>query len=254
MASDNGFSYQIPIPEELKKYLETPTCLDIGLPDPKQVDLTLFSGAKLKGINFDPTKIPTDCSLNLSLMLQLGPILANLECIIRVLKLIKPLIDIVKGLPFPPAKAITDFGEAAVDVGKCIVSLTTPLGMIPFVKDILIMIVRTLKCILSAMSSILETLEKLSLDMLAAEGNPTEQALIECAKENAQRSAIGQLQAVEPVMVIIGIAGTIFEIAGVGPIEIPTFEGVEEIEDIRTFVSTMEEFVATLELIVDALP
>ena len=54
-------------------------------------------------------------------------------------------------------------------------------------------------------------------------------------------------------MVILEIASPIFEIGQVGPIEIPTFEGVEGIEQMRSFTTTMGEFVDTLQLIADGL-
>jgi len=50
------------------------------------------------------------------------------------------------------------------------------------------------------------------------------------------------------------IAAPIFEIAQVGPIEIPTLGGVEGVEEIRSFITTVEDIVNTLELIVEALP
>jgi len=251
--SENGFQFDVPVPEELQKFLAKPRCAEISLPEPGSVSLNLPSGGTIKGIG-DVTKgIPTDCSLNVSLMLQLGPILANLECFIRVLKLIKPLIDVIKGLPFPPVKAIADFGEAATDVVECIVKFTTPAGMIPFVKDILCLIIRILNCMLDQMNSLLALMEKLTLSFDAADGNAVQQELIKCAQDNAQRSANAQLQAVEPVMVILEIAAPIFEIAQVGPIEIPTFEGVEGVEQMRGFLTTMESFVDTLQLVADGL-
>lgn len=251
--SSEGFDFEIPLPEELKEFLAKPRCADISLPEPGSVSLELPTGGTIKGIG-DVTKgIPTDCSLNVSLMLQLGPILANLECFIRVLKLIKPLIDVIKGLPFPPVKAIADFGEAATDVVECIVKFTTPAGMIPFVRDILCLIIRALSCMLDQMNSLLAVMTKLSISFDAADGNAVEQELIKCAQDNAQRSANAQLQAVEPVMVILEIASPILEIAQVGPIEIPTLEGVEGVEQMQTFVSTMEGFVDTLQLLADGL-
>ena len=69
----------------------------------------------------------------------------------------------------------------------------------------------------------------------------------------AQRSANAQLQSVEPVMVILEIAAPIFEIAQVGPIEIPTLEGVEGVDQIRVFITTMEQFVDTLQLLADGV-
>lgn len=248
------FNIQKTLGDEIAQFLAQPRCADIALPEPATVNLRLPTGGKLKGINFDPNVIPTDCALNLSLLVQLGPILANLECFIRVLKLVKPLIDIVNGLPFPPVEAIKKFGEAAAEVIECIAAFTTPAGMIPFVKDILLLIIRMLKCMLSALKSIVSLLEKLSLDLLAAEGNPTEQALIACAQDNAQRAATAQMQSVEPVMVILEVAAPLLEIAGVGPIAIPSVSSAEDLEGIKSFISSMEEFVQTLELIVEALP
>ena len=249
----DGFEIGVSLSEEIASYLAQPICAEIALPEPGSVSLELPTGGTIKGIGDVTNGIPTDCSLNVSLMLQLGPILANLECFIRVLKLLKPLIEVIKGLPFPPPTAITDFGEAAVDVAECIVKFTTPAGMIPFVRDILCLIIRILNCMLDQMNSLLALMEKLTLSFDAADGNAVEQELLKCAQDNAQRSANAQLQAVEPVMVILEIAAPIFEIAQVGPIEIPTFENVEGVEEMRSFTTTMGEFVDTLQLIADGV-
>jgi hypothetical protein len=246
--SDKGFNIDVPLPDELKAFLAQPICADIALPEPGKVSLQLPTGGSIKGIG-DVTKgIPTNCSLNVSLLLQLGPILANLECFIRVLKLIKPLIDIVKGLPFPPVKAISDFAEAAKEVTECIMAFTTPGGIGPFVRDILCLIIRILTCLVQQMDSIVSVMEGLSLKIAAAEGNAVEQELLKCAQENAQRAATAQLQAVEPVMVILQVAAPLLELAQVGAIEIPAFDGVEGAEQMRGFVDTMQQLVETLEL------
>jgi len=251
--SDKGFDVEVPLPEELARFLAKPLCADIALPEPGNVTLRLPTGGTIKGVGDITKGIPTNCSLNFSLLLQLGPILANLECFIRVLKLIKPLIEVIKGLPFPPVKAIMDFGEAAAEVTECIASFTTPLGLAAFVRDILCLVIRILKCMLEQMNSLLALMEKLSISFAAADGNAVQQELLKCAQENAQRSATAQLQAVEPVMVILEIAAPVFEIAQVGPIEIPTFGGVEGVEEMRAFTTTMEGFVDTLQLIADGL-
>jgi hypothetical protein len=252
--TDQGLDIQVPLPEALTEFLRAPRCAEIALPEPGNVKLDLPTGGTIKGIGDVTQSIPTDCSLNFSLMLQLGPILANLECFIRLLKLIEPLIAVIKGLPFPPVEAIKKFGEAAVDVTECIVKFTTPAGMIPFVKDILLLIIRILGCLVDGLESIISVMKGISVDLVGAAGNPTQQALLECAQDNAQRSANAQLQAVEPVMVILGIAAPIFEIAQVGPIEIPTLGGVKGVEEMETMVVALGDFVDTLQLIADVLP
>jgi len=248
-----GVSLDVQLPADLQKLLAAPLCVDIALPQPGKVSLQLPSGGTIKGIGDVTRGIPTNCSLNVSLMLQLAPILGNLECFIRVLKLIKPLIDIVKGLPFPPVKAITDFAEAAKEVMECITAFTTPAGIGPFVRDILCLIIRMLSCLVQQMDSVLSLMEKLSLSIAAADGNATEQALLQCAQENAQRAATAQLQSVEPVMVILEMVAPLLEIAQVGPIEIPSIGGGESVEDMRAFVTTLEQLVETLELVAKAL-
>jgi hypothetical protein len=55
-------------------------------------------------------------------------------------------------------------------------------------------------------------------------------------------------------MIILEIAAPIIEVAQVGPIEIPTLADAKDLEGIKSFISTMEEFIKTLELIVEALP
>jgi hypothetical protein len=253
MPANSGLNLEVPLPDELKALLAQPSCADLALPEPGKVSLQLPTGSTIKGIG-DVTKgIPTNCSLNVSLMLQLGPILANLECFIRVLKLIKPLIDIVKGLPFPPVKAIADFAEAAKEVTECIVSFTTPLGMIPFVRDILCLAIRILACVKQQMESIVSVMKGLAVKIAAADGNAVEQELLQCAQENAQRAASAQLQAMEPVMVILQVAAPLLEIAQVGPLELPTFDGVEGVEQMEAFVDTLGGFVETLELVAKAL-
>src|SRR5215471_17415945 len=129
----------VPLPDRLKQYLAQPHYVDLQLPKPGKVEVCLPLSGRLQGL-VDATKaIPDDCSLTFSLLLQLGPIMASIECLIKVLKLIKPLIDIVKSLGPPPdpiklPKAIGDFLPAAEDVLKCV--LQVQLGVPMFVRDL----------------------------------------------------------------------------------------------------------------------
>lgn len=250
---EGGVECTFELPPHIAAYLEQPTCLDIGLPEPKTASLELPTGSTIKGITDITQGIPTDCSLNLSLMLQLTPILANLECFIRLLKLIKPLIDVIKGLPFPPVKAIKDFGEASVDVGECILKLTTPLGIIPFVLSILCLIIRILGCMVDQMQSLLAVVTSLNLQLESAAGNDALLANIACARDNAQKSANSMMLSVEPVLVILELVAPLLEIAQVPALEIPTFGGVEGVEEMQVFLDALSGFRDTLQLVADGL-
>lgn len=250
---EGGFELSAELPPHIAAFLEQPRCLDIGLPEPKTAKLELPTGATIKGITDLTQGIPTDCSLNLSLMLQLGSILANLDCFIRLLKLIEPLIEVIKGLPFPPVEAIKKFIEASVDVGECIVKFTTPLGMVPFVRDILCLIIRLLSCMIDQMGSLLAVMTSLSLQLESAEGNDALLANIACAQDNAQKSANSMMLSIEPIMVILDLAAPLLEIAQVPALQIPTFGGVEGVEEMQTFLDTLTGFRDTLQLVADGL-
>jgi hypothetical protein len=242
------------LPPELAELLKQPRCLDIGLPEPGSATLTLpFGGARLKGVADATRGIPTDCSLNISLLLQLGPIVANLHCLIQVLKLIEPLIEIVKGLPFPPVEAITKFVEASSGVLGCIAALTTPTGICQFVRDILLLIIRILNCLIDQMKSLIGILGPISLQLQAADGNAALEASLACAQQNAERSMAAAYSSIEPVMLVLELVGPLLEIAQVGPIEIPALAPPEDVEQMEQVVQTLEEFVATLQLVADAL-
>lgn len=242
----------VELPERLTEFLAEPRCADIALPEPASVSLALPTGGRLRGVADVTRAIPTDCALNVSLMLQLGPILANLECFIRVLKLLKPLMDVIDGLPVPPVKAIQEFGEAAAEVTECVVAFTSPAGMLPFVRDILCLIARMFRCLVDQTKNLLAVMRSLELQATAAQGNDALLANLDCARENVQRSANSVLQSVEPAMVILEWVAPLLEIAQMPAIEVPSFGDVEGIDEMEQYLATMEGFVETLELAAEA--
>ena len=239
---------------ELQEALTQPVCADLSLPKPGNVQLTLPTGGTLKAIADASRAIPTDCTLTANLMLQLGPILANLDCIIKLLKLIEPLIEVIKGLPFPPVEAIKKFGEAVPPVVACITALTG-LGIPPFVRDILCLIIKIMRCLIDQLNSIIAVLGGLQLDFEAAqlEGNEEQLASIECARENAMCSADAAFQSIEPVMLVLELVMPLFEMTPASPIEIPSFAPAEDVEGMKTLVAAMEGFVDALQIPADVL-
>ena len=131
----------IPIPDKLKKLLEVPPCDQIRLPFPEPAKIKLPTGGSFKAFTDISKGIPTDCSMTFNLALQIAPFLGATECLFKVLKLIKPLIDVVEGLGPPPdpiklGKAIPEFLKAAPPVLECALAVT-PFNIIPFIRDLL---------------------------------------------------------------------------------------------------------------------
>jgi hypothetical protein len=248
---------EVPLPESLKKVLAAPVC--VPLPKPGKAEIHLPTGGTLKGI-VDITKgIPDDCSLNFSLILQLAPLLASIECLVKVLQLIKPLIDVVKGLGPPPdliklGNAIPEFLKAAEALLPCL-AVPTPVVMIPFVRDILLLIIKLLNCIVGQLKSILALMGGLALQISSAraEGNTELMAALQCAQDNANASAQHMMSAIDPVLVILSLAEPFLGIAGAPAIQTPTIGSAEDIEGLQKVVDTLGELTKALQLVADAL-
>src|SRR4051794_41004299 len=160
-----GTSIDIPLPPELEEFLKAPKC--ISLPGPAKVEINLPTGGKIKGIVDISKAVPDDCSMIFSLVLQLAPFLASIECLMKLMKLIQPLIDVIKGLGPPPdliklGGAIPKFIEASTEVMPCVLNLTG-LGIPLFVKDLLCLLIKLLNCITGLLKSILNVMGGIAL-------------------------------------------------------------------------------------------
>ena len=156
---------------QLQQQLALPHCVDLRLPKPKLPQIRLPTGGSIKAIADLTRGIPSDCSLNVNIALQLAPIMASIECLVKVLAVIKPLIDVIKALnppdPISLGKAVPDFLEAAKGLTGCLL-VPTPLAMIPFIKDILLLIIAMLRCLIGQMRSILGKLAGLEVKIASA--------------------------------------------------------------------------------------
>src|SRR6266849_3199639 len=177
----------IAVDADLNELFQLPTCADLSLPSAGPLKVQLPTGGSIQAFADISKGIPTDCAMTFSLMLQIAPFLAATECLLKVLKLLKPLIDVIQGLPVPPVKAIQEFAKAAVDLAPCLL-VPTPASIIPFIRDLLCLILKVLKCFLSQMKSLLKIMGGLSLQLNLAQqsGNDELVATLQCAQQNAQ--------------------------------------------------------------------
>ncbi len=247
----------IKLPDAIQKQLAIPHCVDLSLPKPSLPEIRLPTGGSIKGIA-DLTKgIPSDCSLNFSLALQIAPIMASIECLVKVLGLLKPLIDVVKGLTSDPSKlisAIPEFIEAAGKLAPCLL-VPTPAAMIPFIIDLLKLLIAMLRCVVQQLRSIIAVLDGLEVSIASATqaGNTELLATLECAKGNAQTSLAGTMQGIEPVKVLLELAGSFFDIAGVPAITIPPLAPAEDLSALQDTLNTLQQVLDTMQSVLDAL-
>lgn len=241
----------IPLPPELQELVQAPVC--VPLPQPGKMQITLPTGGAIKGIADASKGIPDDCALSFSLVLPLLTFLGNFECLFKVLKLIEPLIDVVKSLsppdPIKLPEAIKKFLDAATDLAPCLL-VPTPAAMIPFVRDILCLVIKLLHCIVGQLKSIMGVMGGLALQMQSAEaaGNRDLVAALQCAQGNAQISAQHAFASLEPILLILSLAEPFLGIAGVDPIKTPALASPEDLESMQSVVNTLDELVKTLTL------
>lgn len=248
----------IPLPDALTEALASPKCIDLSLPKPNLPSLTLPSGGKIQAI-CDITKgIPSDCSMNVNLMLQIAPIMASMECLLKVLKFLATLVDAFKSATSPPKilTALGDIVKAGEDLIPC---FGMPLGLTipPFIKDLLLLIIKMLKCIVQALKSVVDLLDGLELEISSAaqNGNDALAAQLECAKENGMLAAQGAMMAIDPIATVLEIAGVFFALMpGAPKIELPSLAAVEDLDAMKTAIGTLEEVILVLEGIVESLP
>ncbi len=245
----------IPVPDELREALSAPKCIDLSLPEPKKITVTLPTGASLTSLNNAGQNIPNDCSLTFSLMLQIAPLMGSMECVLKILKLLKPLSDAVTSPPPTPA-LIKKIAEAVADLAPCFLMLT-PAGMIPFVRDILCLILKIFNCLIGQLKTALEFMNGLNINLkkTQASENPDPEliATLECAQQNVLTSVGHLMNGIEPVKAILDLAAPFMSIAGVSAIQLPELGSAEDSEALNQVVTTMEEVVTTIQQIVDGL-
>jgi len=238
----------IPLSVDLNSALELPACQDIRLPLPKDLKIQLPTGGSIQAIADVSKGIPDDCAMTFSLMVQIAPLLASLECLLKILKLLKPLVDVITNLPFPPVKAVQDFAKAAVDLAPCFL-IPTPAVIAPFVRDILCLILRVLGCLRDQLESLLKIMRDLQEQLAAARsaGNFALEETLLCAQENAEISGQHLMKAIEPIAVLLDLAGSVMALAGVGPIALPQIGDKADLQALQTLLQTLDGVIGSIE-------
>lgn len=249
----------IELPAALRDALAVPRCADLGLPAPTTLTLSLPTGGSLPAINDFTRGLPTDCSLAFNLLAQIGPLMGNLHCVISILKVVKPMMEVVTGLtknPLkPPAQAVAEMAEAIPPAMECILKLVVPQsGLVFFLADVLNLIAKLLKCLMQHLESLASMLGGLNLKIESAAGNPDLLGSLQCAQENALTSAAGLMASVEPLAALIELAKPLASFAGVElDIDLSGLGSADSAEAIQQVVETLTPIVAAIETVAQAL-
>lgn len=192
----------------------------------------VFNGGQLLPfIDVEPRS--AECSANANLLTQVSPLIVSLTCQLRVLGLIKPLIEVIKGLPNPSPTAIAGFLEAAAELAPCLGTFT-PSGVLPFLRDLLCLEIRSLNCVLQNLRRILALSEGDS----AAIAPSTVQAV---------------LDSYAPIVGVLDLASGLFGIAGVTIPTAPILAGGVDLASLNTDQIVVADYITVLQAVADAL-
>jgi len=250
----------IVLPAELTAALTPPVCSVLALPTATMPSVTLPIGGSFQGVADFTKGLPTDCSMNFSLLLQLAPMMASMECLLKVLKFLSTAVGIIQGItsPLNIISAIPKIVEAAADLLPCFDMAIPPfLPTLCFLKDLLALIASMILCAVEALESVLAILSGLSLQISAAEaaGNSDLLAALQCAQQNASTSAAGTMMSLQPIMVLLTLAGTFMQLAGKSlDITLPSAVPTSDLEGMQSMLQELAKVAQTIKDIADALP
>jgi hypothetical protein len=194
--------------------------------------IELPTGGQLLG--FADLKIrSTECSADTNLQTQVAALIASMTCQLKILKLLKPLIDVIQGLPTPPVRALQEFSEAAADLVPCLL-VPTPAGVLPFLQGLLCLEIRSLNCFLRNLQAMV-TLPGVKPSAVAA---------------SEVRSVLDSYQ---PIIGILDLARGLFQIAGLTIPKAPTLSGKIDSVSLTTDQSSVAAFTAALQTVADSL-
>jgi hypothetical protein len=241
----------IPVSEDLNELLKLPPCKDIQLPKPSVPKITLPTGGSLQAFTDISKGVPTDCAMTFSLLLQIAPLLAGMECLVKVLGIIGPLAAIAQG----DLEQATKLPDAIRELQPCIEMVVPGGPMVAFVRDILCLILKVLNCVLGQLRTIVGLMGSLAIQLKIAEesGNTELQKSLKCAQENAAISAQHLTESMGSIGALLGLIGPFMSIAGVDAITLPAIGSDTDINSLNQTIQAVEGVVVAIEAVTDAL-
>jgi hypothetical protein len=224
-------------------------CIPLELPEIP--DITLIGGAKLSGFLDFSQGMPTQCTVNASLMLQLAPVLASLTPLLKILA-------VIKGLKAAAESAFLDSGDllsAIADLVPLFVALT-PAGMAVTIAGILRLIISFMNCFIAQLESAVSFQANISalqaeVDLNPAAVSPVLLASLSCAKANAEISMQGAMASLGPIQPLLEV---VTSVAGVAGISLDLAIDVSGAADTSEVISTLKTTITSIEEAINALP
>jgi hypothetical protein len=179
---------------------------------PEIPSIELLGGVKISGFLDFSQGMANQCSVNMSLMQQLAPLLASLAPVLQILGVIKALADFASNPLVNGPDLIIEINKVA----KLFISLT-PAGMAVTIAGILRLIIAFLHCFIVQLEAALEFQANIARARasLAIETNLVLEASLSCAEVNAKIAIDQTMGALGPIGPLLDVVSIIGGIAGI---------------------------------------
>jgi hypothetical protein len=219
---------------------------------PPDLKITLPFG-ELKAYRDFAAGMPTDCNLTFNLLVQISPLLASMACLLKILNVIGSLKEFLlafPNIPSVPAKA-AKVVEAIGEMATCLPPIMFP-NLFIMIKDILLLIINFLLCLISQLESILKF--QVGIDLSSAEGNPALTASLKCAQANAQTAAEHLAASIGPLKPLLDMVSMVAGIIGLN-IALPPLDATfAPGADMAESIDKLKQGVEALKQVVEAIP
>jgi hypothetical protein len=173
----------------------------------------------------------SECLAITNLQSQVAPLIASMSCQLKMLKLFKPLIEVIRGLPSPPVQALEEFSSAALELAPCLAT-ATPSGILPFLRDLLCVEIKSLNCLLHNLQDVMG------------------QGSTELGSKSPARNV---LNSYPPIVGNLKLAGELFQMAGLTLPEAPALGDGTDLASLTADQSAIVAFTTALRSMADAI-
>jgi len=160
-------------------------------------------------------------------------LLVSMSCQLKILKLLKPLIEVIRGLPSPPLQALLEFSKVATELEPCLL-VPSALAILPFVRDLLCIELRSLRCLL-------RNLQAVGTQAGADSGSST------------QLLARSILDSYVPIVGVLKLAAEFFQMAGIALPAEPILSGGTDPASLHADQVAIVAYTAKLQEVADAI-
>jgi hypothetical protein len=246
----------ITVSPDLSAMFQLPACASVRLQVPKPISLQLPGGASMQSFSDISKGFPTPSAMTFSLMMQMAPFLASIQPLVKVLNFVMTVQQVLSNFnPLNIPGAVASIVQAADEVVKVAVSYT-PAGLVPFILDLMSLILTALKGFVTEMEAVVSSIKLSSIQIQIASdaGNGELLSSLNCAQANAFVQAQALLGSLGPIGVILQLAGDFLKLLNISPITLPTSGSIgNDVAALESFLEDFDTVITDVQAVVTAL-